>query len=157
MDRLRGLHDDLRDTLAEKLERMRTADIDGVGRLIEQEQRLLGRIAEQEGLRKQIMEQLGRKFGMSAAFARTLPATRLAERLDATQGERLLTQAKLLKTAVQSVAVLNKMVNDVSTKVLEHMKDVFASITNDQESNGAYSYTGQTVVGRPRELFEAIG
>lgn len=157
MRRLETMHDEFRRSLERKLEMLRTAQIEQVQVNIAAEEALAGRIREQEGLRKQLMEQLGRGFGMSPEIARSLPARKLAERLAEPYRGRLIQAAGGLKRAIEEVRKISHLIERVSVDVTRHLHHVFAAIRTTCEPSSGYTKRGDTVAGKPRELFLAIG
>ncbi|MEE9243807.1 MAG: flagellar protein FlgN [Mycobacterium sp.] len=157
LNRLVDLHDELRTTLSDKLDSMRRAELDGLHTCIERERALTQRIREQEGLRKQLVEQLGRGFGMSPDVARGLSARELAQRLAEPDRIRLNHVADRLKDAVDGVRRMNDLVGRVSAQVMQHVDRLFQAITTTEEPGGGYTKRGRTMTSTPQELFQAIG
>jgi len=157
LQRLEGLHVNLRAVLSDKLESMKKSDLAALHESVERERALTARINEQEGLRKQLMERIGRGYGLASQAARTLSAGRLAERLTEAHRGRLDAAASRLRAAVVEVAKINAMIGRVSSQVLKHLGALFGQIGGAEASPGAYSKSGRTVAGRPFELFEAVG
>lgn len=157
MEHIEGLYHGLRDVLADKLGHMRRSDVAGMAACVERENELVGGIIEQEGLRKQVMEQVGRGYGMSSKTARTMPARRLAERVTEPHRSRLTQVADRLKGAVAEVKRVNSLITRVSAEVLTHLGSVFAAVSGTDAPAGGYTSAGRTVDHRPRELFETIG
>ena len=156
IDRITALHRDLHCTLSEKLECMQLAEVDRIHGCVQEQRELVARINEQDGLRKQLAEQIGRAYGMSADTARSLSLTKLADRVGSPRAVELHGAADRLRAAVGDVRKMNDMVERVSCDVLRHMREVFAAAA-DGEPAGCYSPAGKTVAGRARELFEAVG
>lgn len=157
MQRLERLHQELRKALDLKIENMRAARLSDLHACIRREQELTAKIGEQEGLRRQLMVQIGRGFGLSPETARRLSAQRLAERLAEPFRSRFHAVALQLKNAVESVRKVNDLIGRVSTQVLKHLDDVFTAITAPEPGRTGYTPKGQAVPGTGRELFEAIG
>lgn len=157
LERLEGLHLELRIVLDDKLESMRKSDMAALQDCVERESALIGRINEQEGLRKQLMERIGRGFGIASQAARMLPARRLANRLAEPQRGKIEAMTDRLKTAVTEVSKTNAMIGRVSSQVLKHLGEMFAQARGAEAAPGVYSKSGRTVAARPVELFEAVG
>ena len=136
---------------------MRRASIQELGTCIEEEQELVTRIGEQEGLRRQLMEKIGRGYGISLTIARNLPVRELAQRVPEPTRTRLLAVSGGLKSAVERVKKVNNLVNRVSTDVLRHMEAVFSAVRATDSPSSSYTDRGQTAPPHPLELFEAIG
>lgn len=157
LGRLEGLHHELRDALNRKLESMRGARLDDLHGCVQRERALTTRIGEQDGLRKQLMVQLGRGFGLSTDVARRLSARRLAERLAEPDRSRLNKVAARLKVAVEGVRKMNDLIGRVSARVLEHLDELFSSITAPEPDQVGYTQEGRAFQRGRSELFEAIG
>lgn len=157
LERLDRLHGELGDVLREKLQTMRRSDLDGIHACVHREQNLARRIDEQNGLRKQLTVKIGRAFGIAPETARAMTASGLAARVTDPYGERILDAAQRLKRTVVQVERTNRMVHQVSSRVLSHLHQVFSSIAEETEPADGYTPTGGTQTGQRRELFEAIG
>ncbi len=159
MGRLTELHDQLHAVLVDKVASMRNAELTRLMECVERERGLAVRINEQEGLRKQMMEQLGRAFGMSAQTARSLSARKLAERLAPSQGRRVEECADRLRSAVDRVRKTNEFVGRVAAQVLQHVREVFSAVSGARATSGVYTKRGAVSGGvdRATALFEAIG
>ena len=157
LERLEGLHVELRAVLDDKLESMRKSDMQALRDCVERESVLTARINEQEGLRKQLMERIGRGYGIAPKTARTLPARRLAERLGEPHRGRINAVTERLKAAVVEVSKINALVGRVSSQVLTYLGEMFTEVRGTEASPGIYSKSGRTVAARPVELFEAVG
>ena len=157
LERLEGLHLELRSVLSDKLESMRKSDMEALQNCVDRERALTTRINEQEGLRKQLMEHIGRGYGIAPQAARMLPARRLADRLTEPHRGKINAMADRLKAAVTEVSKLNALIGRVSSQVLKYLGEIFTEIRGVEASPGVYSKYGQTVTTRPVELFEAVG
>ena len=71
----------LAETVQAKITAMRRADRDGMRRQAEREQELVAQLSGREGLRRQLMDAIGKELGMSSTAARLMTATQLAARL----------------------------------------------------------------------------
>jgi hypothetical protein len=157
LDRLEALHRDLCDSLAEKLEHMRRSDQEGIHRCTDREQLIATRLTEQEGLRKQLMAKIGRGYGLSPKAARALSANQLAERLAEPHSGAVAERAQRLRSTLEQVNRINRLVERVSREILDHLSEAFTAIATDEQPQSGYSQGGRAHGGRPRELFEAVG
>lgn len=157
LERLEGLHLELRAVLDDKLESMRKSDMETLQDCVERESVLTTRISEQEGLRKQLMERICRGYGIASQTARRLPARRLADRLDEPQRGKINAMADRLKAAVMEVSKLNALIGRVSSQILKYLGEIFTEVRGAEASPVVYSKYGQTAAARPVEIFEAVG
>ncbi len=157
MTRLGTLHDELGEAMSAKLDAMRAAKIDHMRECNKKETSIIGRIAEQEGLRRRLMEEVGRGFGMSAPVARTLSARALADRLAEPNRARLQEVSSKLCTSIEGVRRINDLVGGISKQTLHHLTEVFNAAIAGNEPAGVYTNTGATESAGRLELFEAIG
>lgn len=167
--KLGTLHGELADTLGDKFDALRNGALDKLGPINDRAVSLASNISEQDGLRKQLMQDIGRQFGMSAKVARELPARRLAERVTEPQRSRLNEATTRLKDALHRVRQLNDKTGRVSGEVVNHLQEVFRAVTNPYEPGDEYTETGSKPAdGNNKEsnsqtskgvgvLFEAIG
>lgn len=160
MERLADLHDELHLALRDKLASMRSAGLEDLHACVERERALAVRINEQEGLRKQMMEQVGHGYGMSPQASRALSAKNLAMHLPQPHRRKLEELTDRLRSAVQRVRRANDFVGRVSAQVLQHVRGVFAAVSGGATSGSAYNKHGEPGCPRPTHtagLFEAIG
>lgn len=157
LERLERLHLELHAVLGDKLESMRKSDMSSLHDCMAREKALTTRIKEQEGLRKQLMERIGRGYGIAPQMARTLPARRLAERLAEPYRGKINAVTDRLKAAVIEVSKVNALVGRVSSQVLKYLGEMFSEVRGTEAAPDVYSKSGRTVAARPVELFEAVG
>jgi len=157
LDRLTVLHRELLTLIQNKIERMRTGNIDEVGAVAQHEECLIKTIAEQEGLRKQLMDAIGRGYGISPPVARNMSARQLAERLEGSLRTRLLEAAEQLKNAAREVADVNRVATLIAQQVLGHLRCVFEAVAAPDQPPDTYSPRGAMVPGSARRLFEMTG
>lgn len=157
MERLERFHGELRDTLAAKLDRMRRADHAGLGTLADREKRILLSVHEQEGLRKQMMERVGRGYGIAAQTARIMPARQLAQRVGEPYRQRITAAADRLKAVAEEAGRANALITRVSQQVLDNLREAFAGIGGAGQPAGVYTSAGTMAADRPQKLFEMVG
>jgi hypothetical protein len=157
LDGLTRLHGELRSAVTDKIARMRAASIAGMHECVRREESLVLRVSEQEGLRKQLMDAIGRGFGAGAQKGRTWTAAQLADRLLEPQRGELLAAARRLRESVAEVARVNRMAGMIAQEVLKHYRHVFASMQAGGAAQPAgYSRRGDVVSGSRRTLFDAV-
>ncbi len=157
MERLADLYEALKAALSEKLVHMRRSDHAAIQLCVEKEERLVVTINQQEGLRKQVMEHVGRTFGLSASASRGMGVRELSQRVAEPYKTRIDVVADRLRDVVEEVKTLNGFIARVSAEVLSHLREVFSAMTTTVQPPQGYSPTGHTVDVAPRELFEAVG
>ncbi len=157
LERLEGLHRDLCHTLTETLAHIRRSDQSSIQGCTDREQAIVSRVVKQEGLRKQLMERIGRGYGMGREAARALSARKLAERVEEPIRSDLTRRADKLQDTLTDLERINGIVKRVSIEILTHLREAFAAITPIDEPGGEYTERGRSFGGRPRELFEAVG
>jgi len=159
--RLFGALEDLQHRLVtliqSKIDAIRKADMHTMRELFDKERDIIQHIQEREGLRCQLMDEIGKDLGLASQASRALPASQLAARLPESQRSILLDAAAKLGKAVGQVARVNRVVGRISGDVLQHLQWVFASvIPRDGKLNG-YLGNGEAVTAGNQRIFEAVG
>ncbi len=157
LNRLMELHTLLAELIEAKIERMGRCDTSGMNECTSREQELVARIGEQESLRRVLTDRIGRSFGMSAAKARRLTASQLAEKLTPPRREMLLDVAGRLQALTTRIARRNRLVGRLSEEMLGHMNSILSAMTAPQAQAGAYSPGGKKLAEAPQRLFETVG
>ena len=155
--RLEGLHTQLAELIDAKIERMGRCDVAGMSECRSSEQALIGRIGEQEGLRRSLTDRIGRGYGMSPQRARRLTASQLAEKLASSQGEELLRLAGRVQALATRIVRRNRVAGQLGSGILAHMETILSAMTGPGEQSGAYCPHGQVLGPAPRRLFETVG
>ena len=157
LGRIESLHAELVEAIDRKIDRMRACDVPGMNESTSRERELVGRIGEQEGLRRVLTDRIGRSFGMSPPKARGLTATQLARKLPEPQATRLLACAGRLQELTRTIARRNRVAGRLSGDLLRHLDAVLSAVVATDERQVAYSAGGQSVASVPRRLFETVG
>lgn len=157
LGRLTEQHLELRTAIEGKVERMRSGHVDGLQNATRHERALIESIAEQEGLRRQLMDAIGRGFGISPQAARGLSARQLAERLAGPPRIRLLEAAGRLKTAAAAVSEVNQIATLIAQQVLHHLRCVFQAVATCDQPPDTYTPRGTLQLVPTRRLFEMTG
>ncbi len=152
---LAGAHEDLLAAIDAKIAAMRTADAEQIRAACLQESAIAERINEREGLRRQLVENIMRGYGLSPTAARRLSAAQIAARLGGRSGEDILTAAGRLKELTGAVTRRNHVAQLIAQNVLRHVKHVFTAMTGAETSPG-YTHAGESVACRPA-IFDAVG
>lgn len=155
--RIETLHQELGAVLAKKLEYTRTARLADLQSCTERERTLAVRLHEQHGLRKQLMEQVGKALGLAADAARGLSLKNLMARLPEPQRGRLQAVADRLRTIAELVSGRNQVLERVTAQILEHLRSVCDTLVAVDGPVDGYTARGQVATAKPRELFEVVG
>lgn len=157
LEEIAGAYHELGGLVQKKTDAMKRADLPGMRSAMVEEQGLVRRLNECEGLRRQMMDAIGQRLGLPSKLARTVSASQLAIHLPEPEGQRLLAVAERLKETMARVARINRVAAGISREILGHLKAVFSAVTSVGEEPVGYSGTGAPVgVGEAR-LIEAVG
>ncbi|MCP4590814.1 MAG: flagellar protein FlgN [bacterium] len=157
LDRLTSLHHDLLRLIRRKTELMRSGDTDGLHTEAAREASLVETIRAQEGLRRQLMDAIGRGLGLNSQVARRLPVRQLAERLTESMRPALLSASERLRSVVRETAEANRLAALIAAQVLQHLRCIFEAVASPDQQPDTYSPRGQVVTGHGRRLFEMTG
>ncbi|MCP4247621.1 MAG: flagellar protein FlgN [bacterium] len=154
---LETLHQSLAELIDRKIDRMRSGDVTEINACTAREQELVGRIGEQEGLRRVLTDRIARSFGMSPQKARRMTASQLAERMAQPWASELLAVAERLQRLTTRIENRNRMAGRLSGAILEHMDAVLSAMTAPRPATGAYGRQGVRLSAGPTRLFETVG
>lgn len=158
LDRIEQRHRELCSVIRDKIDRMRASDVDGMRNCIERESELVNDIAEQEGLRRQLMMLIGQELGIAAHAARAMNLRELARRVAEPRRGELVEMADRLRTTVASVAQGNRVAGLIARETLRHFRHVFSAITStDGGRADGYTQGGARQSVSQRQLLDAVG
>lgn len=157
LDTLRIQQQQLLDCIESKLDAVRRADVPAMQRLHRLEARLVKQLRECEGLRRQMMDAIGRALGWPVGAGRTLHVSKLASRAQGPDRAPLLDAAKALRDVVFRVQRANRVVGAVSRNLVDHLGAVFASVAPKADEPTGYSGSGAVVRHTGTLVFEAVG
>lgn len=157
LDRLSELHRELLDLTRDKIEHMRSANTEELRICAVREEELVKNINEQEGLRRQLMDVIGRGYGLDPRVARRMPIRQLAERIEDRLRTKLLRAAEQLRRVVSEALEVNRVAAMIAQQVLNHLRCVFEAVAAPDEPPNTYSSRGKAVPGGTRRLFEMTG
>ena len=157
LDRLTELHRDLLGAVRDKIEHMRSGDTAQLQADAVRHESLLKTIHEQEGLRRQLMDAVGRGYGISPQVARRMPARQLAERIEGRLRSGLLEAAERLRGVVREASEVNRVAVLIAQQVLHHLRCVFEAVAAPEGRPDIYSPHGTVVPSGTRRLFEMTG
>jgi hypothetical protein len=154
---LKKLHDELLAVIQHKLGAMRNADMETINSCLAREQFLVNRIRQQEGLRQQLVQLIGKELGVAAPPSGAISLPRLVERLDEPRRGQLLSLAAGLRGAMQAIDGCNKVAALVTSEMLKHFRQVCMAIAQAGHSAGTYSQAGRMNSEASVGVFEAVG
>ena len=154
---LRTRHEELLEAVQEQAEALARADRERMRAAGERIQSLVQGIAVQDGLRRQLMDALGRDLGLEARRGRELTVAQLAQRLSGAARAALESAAEPLREVVGRVARANRRSAGVVAGVLGHLREVFAAIGRGCEPGGCYSGRGLGVTAPGLGILETVG
>jgi len=154
---LQRMHEQLLELIRDKMDAIRRADIAALRRLAQQEQTVAGRLQAREGLRRQLMDMIGRDMGLSTSAARAMTVSQIASRVPQASRDGLLDVARGLRDVIARVAQANRVAGAVSREILGHLAWVFSSVRPVGEKAVGYSGRGGTVGPAGTRIFETVG
>jgi hypothetical protein len=158
LEQLVRLHEQMIATLDRQLAAARAADSDGMRQCQEQTEQLVRQVAQVEAQRRALSRDLAIEAGIDGGPAgRGVTASRLAAALPEPQRSRLTQQAGLLRQRVQEVDRLNKLLADVSRRILVHLKSAYEMVSRAAGTTGVYAANGQLRQAQRSTVFEAVG
>ena len=157
MERLTELHTRLLSLIHEKIEHMRAGSAERLQACTAGEESLLETIGEQEGLRRQLADDLGRGLGIDPQVARRMPARQLADDPDDRRRAEFANAVERLRGVVGKVADANRVATLIAQQVLGHLRCVFEAVATPDEQPAIYSPHGRMVTSGTRRLFEMTG
>ena len=157
LGQIERLHNELAVLVKAKVDAMKCADMRTLQQHTEQEQNLVKRIQEREGLRHQLMDVIGEQLGLSPRSARTLTVSQLVSRIPKRQQNVILESAERLKDAVSKVARANHVAGMVARELVDHLRRVFAAVRPKGEHGTGYTGEGEAAPQSGNRIFEAVG
>ena len=157
LDRLTELHRELLGLTRDKIEHMRSGNTAQLQANTARQESLLKTLHEQDGLRRQLMEAIGRGHGINPQVARRMPARQLAERIEGRLRSGLLDAAERLRGVVREVSEVNRVAVLIAQQVLHHLRCVFEVVAAPDGRPDTYSPHGTVVPSGTRRLFEMTG
>jgi len=153
---LRRLHDELSLVVRNKLESIRKADTDAIRSATTREEFLIGRIREQDGMRKQLLELIGKALDVPAPRARVMTIREVAAHVTEPARSRLLALAAALRERVRETAEGNRVAAVVSHEMLRHFRQVYEVMARVDDSPAVYSRTGRAERRCGTNVFDAV-
>ncbi len=151
-----GLHRELLQAVRGKTEAMRRSDVPHIQACTEEERSLVIRIQEREGLRRQLMDVIGKDLGLSGRKARTMSASRLAQRLDEPYRTQITEVAATLKGTMTQLVRDNRVAGLIAREVLGHLRGIFSCIGASVRQPVGYAADGAVVSGTDQKIIETV-
>jgi hypothetical protein len=157
LDELTKLHGALVQAVDERIAALRTSDFEALRAALEAEERLLERLRERDGLRRQLTENIARGYGIAPGGASKLSARQLAGRIGGANGAALIAAADRLKPVLEQLAQRNRLAQLITRNVLRHVEHLFAALTGGPNPQRDYG-RGGAVSYRPGQIiFDTVG
>ncbi len=150
-----GLQSELLMHMKSKLEAIKAADSDKISSITARESLLAGRMAEREGLRRQIAGKLA--VGLGLSVDRQPVMTQLAEHLPEPRRSQLLVAAAGLREKVAEAERLKATTDLISREMLTHLGEVLKVMRSGGSGPDVYSRSGSPQRGGSACVFEAVG
>lgn len=151
------LHKELAMHMQNKLDAIRQADSDRMQSITAREMVLADRIAEREGLRKQIARRIVAGLGRPSAQADKMKISELAALLAEPRRSQLLGLATGLREKIDQVEKLRITTTLITQEMLRHLGNVLSVMTSGGPREDIYRQTGQREQTRLPVVFEAVG
>jgi hypothetical protein len=154
---IESLQGRLLQVIGEKVEAMKKNDHAAMRESGEREQLLARTIHEREGLRRQLMDAIGKEAGWPARTARAMSMSQFASRVSKPQQAKLIEAGNKLRLVVSKVARANRVAGQIASRVLNHLQWVFASVRANGEKPIGYTGTGGLMDTNTTLVFDTVG
>jgi len=151
------LHEELAGLMRGKLEAIRRADSDTIQSITTGELVLANRLAEREGLRRDLVRNILRELGIGARKPQTLRMTELAECFAEPTRSRILVAATGLRVSLEEIERLSATTKMITGEMLRHMGEIIEVMTSGGSTTGVYSRAGSREASGRANVFEAVG
>ena len=149
-----GMYGELAMHMYDKLEAIKKADTGQMTSITARELTLADRLAERQGLWRQIMRLLQESLGLGSE---TIRVTALAEHLPEPRRSQLITVAAGLKKQLALMEQLRLTNTLVTKQMLKHLDDVFAVMATGVPGSDLYGRSGARQQSSTAQVFEAVG
>lgn len=154
---LAGLHAEMCAHAREKLAAMRKADSAGIAAITARETQLADRLAEREGLRRQITRRVAEGLGLPRAQADKLRIADLADLIPEPRRSQLLTAATGLRQRLGEFERLQRVSALITHEMLKHLSAVMTVMCGGGPAAESYTRGGRHAQPRTSSVFEAVG
>jgi len=143
-------HRQLLSCIQRKREAIRTADVNAITDLCQQENVIIQRLGDVEKQRLTLIGQMTERLAPHAAVPLTLP--QIAEAVDDGRGQALLGLAEDLRCAIDEVRHESSIVNLAAQSLSRHMAGIMQTINGALSRLGVYERRGRVAVGTQTEF-----
>ncbi len=154
---LAGLHAEMIAHAREKLDAMRRADGECIAAITTRELLLAEKVAEREGLRRQITRKIVEALGMPRNRAETLRVGELAGLLPEPRAGALLAAAATLRQATEELQGVQRTVALVTHEMIKHLNEMIAVMCGGGLPAESYTRGGGRARPVTASVFEAVG
>ena len=154
---LEKLNAELVSLVRTKIDAMKRNDMGAMRDITAREQEIAGVVHEREGLRRQLMDLIGRQMGWSSRTARALSLSQLAARVSEAQRVALLAAGRRLREVVSRLARANRVAGAIAREISDHLGWVFASVRPRRAEPVGYSGLGGLVPRSETMILDAVG
>jgi hypothetical protein len=150
-------HEELAVLMRSKLEAIRRADSDAIQSITTQEVMLVNRVAEREGLRRDLVRNALRDLGQDPQKYRSVRITELAEYYAEPRRSQILVAATGLRVKLEDIDRIRVTTTEITEEMLRHMDEIIAVMTSGGPTTGVYSRAGSRELSGRASVFEAVG
>jgi hypothetical protein len=150
------LHERLVELTGRKVQAIRTADLDAMCACNDEQEAVVKRLRERDGLRKQLMDAMGAELGLSAKAGRALTISQLLLKLPEKARAEVDAARRRLQDVLAKLAQANRLSGAISRELVDHLRFVFSAVRPSATPSGQYSPGGTTSAPGPG-VFETIG
>ncbi len=154
---LERLYRRLLQQIERKIYALRHAKLEDIPELGREEQALVARIDERDGLRIQLIKAIANDYGWQDRMANSLTITQIAQPLDDEDRRQLFEVSSRLRKSLFEVAQANRIAGAIAREMSHHMKWVFASVRPNEGEVSGYSQRGEKLPQRETRLVDAMG
>ena len=154
LSELTGFYGELATHMHDKLEAIKRADTDRIMSITAREMTLADRVAQRNGLRRQIMRLLQKELKLREVPMRV---TDLAEHLPEPRRSQLITVAAGLKKQLSAMEQLRLTSSMVTQEMLKHLQEILSVMTAGAPGGDVYLRTGNRQASSTAHVFEAVG
>ena len=154
---LAGLHAEMAGHAREKLTAMRKADSESVAAINAREMLLAERLAEREGLRRQITRRMVEGLGLARSKADGLRVADLADLIPEPRRSQLITAATGLRQRLEELQRLQRTNALITNEMLKHLSEVMTVMCGGGPAAESYTRGGRRAQPRTASVFEAVG
>jgi len=155
LEYLTALHERLVAALDRQLAAARAADVAGMSSAREDVENLVREIAVTEARRRETVKVMAQRLGITDGLT-GVTASRLAAHLPEPMRSDLLEAVAGLRRLVEEVQRLNRILAEVSRRVLLHLQAVCESVATIP-AGGLYSRDGRLLRSQRPAMFETVG